>query len=75
MRFSVRSSVDLPQPDGPMKAVTCFRDIQRDVAQTLKIAIEKIQIADTDFFGGLMGDGTAKGGNDSCSVLLLYGIR
>ena len=22
MRFSVRSTVDLPQPDGPMKAVT-----------------------------------------------------
>ena len=22
MRFSVRSSVDLPQPDGPMNAVT-----------------------------------------------------
>ena len=22
MRFSVRSRVDLPQPDGPMKAVT-----------------------------------------------------
>ena len=24
MRLSTRSSVDLPQPDGPMKAVTLF---------------------------------------------------
>ncbi len=24
MRLSTRSRVDLPQPDGPMKAVTCF---------------------------------------------------
>jgi len=29
MRFSVRSSVDLPQPDGPMKAVTFFSGISR----------------------------------------------
>ena len=27
MRLSVRNSVDLPQPDGPMKAVTCFSGI------------------------------------------------
>src|SRR5689334_24527391 len=25
MRFKVRSRVDLPQPDGPMNAVTCLR--------------------------------------------------
>lgn len=25
--LKVRSSVDLPQPDGPMKAVTCFSGI------------------------------------------------
>ena len=24
MRLSERRNVDLPQPDGPMKAVTCF---------------------------------------------------
>ena len=24
MRFKMRSSVDLPQPDGPIKAVTLF---------------------------------------------------
>src|SRR5471032_2155222 len=29
MRLSVRSSVDLPQPDGPMKAVTCFSWMSR----------------------------------------------
>jgi hypothetical protein len=27
MRLKQRSSVDLPQPDGPMKAVTCLRGI------------------------------------------------
>jgi hypothetical protein len=29
MRLKVRSSVDLPQPDGPMKAVTFFSGISR----------------------------------------------
>ena len=29
MRLKVRSSVDLPQPDGPMKAVARFRGISR----------------------------------------------
>ena len=29
MRLKVRSSVDLPQPDGPMKAVTLFSGISR----------------------------------------------
>ena len=29
MRLNVRSSVDLPQPEGPMKAVTSFSGISR----------------------------------------------
>jgi hypothetical protein len=29
MRLNVRSSVDLPQPDGPMKAVTLLRAMSR----------------------------------------------
>jgi hypothetical protein len=29
MRLNVRSSVDLPQPEGPMKAVTRFSGISR----------------------------------------------
>ena len=29
MRLKVRSSVDLPQPEGPMKAVTSFSGISR----------------------------------------------
>jgi len=29
MRLKVRSSVDLPQPDGPMKAVTLFSGMSR----------------------------------------------
>ena len=29
MRLKVRSSVDLPQPDGPMKAVTFFSGMSR----------------------------------------------
>ncbi len=30
MRFRVRSRVDLPQPEGPMKAVTCFSWMSSD---------------------------------------------
>jgi hypothetical protein len=34
IRLSVRRKVDLPQPDGPMKAVTIFRgDIDRHVGR------------------------------------------
>jgi hypothetical protein len=29
MRLSVRSTVDFPQPDGPMNAVTLFGDTER----------------------------------------------
>ena len=29
MRLKVRSSVDLPQPDGPMNAVTCRSAMSR----------------------------------------------
>jgi len=29
MRLKVRSSVDLPQPEGPMKAVTFFSGMSR----------------------------------------------
>ncbi len=31
IRFSVRSSVDLPQPDGPMNAVTFFSGISSEM--------------------------------------------
>ena len=52
MRLSTRSSVDLPQPDGPMKAVTLFA-IERhaDVFQRAMVAVEEIEVADRDLFG------------------------
>ena len=38
MRLKVRSRVDLPQPDGPMKAVTLLLgDVQVDIVQALKL--------------------------------------
>ena len=40
MRLKQRSSVDLPQPDGPMKAVMRFlRDVQVDVADGPEVAV------------------------------------
>ena len=45
MRFSVRSRVDFPQPDGPISAVTWFVAIsQIDVEKRLRFSVIKIQI-------------------------------
>ena len=45
MRLSTRSSVDLPQPDGPMKAVTLsVVERQADVLQRLGVAVEEIEV-------------------------------
>ena len=43
MRFIMRSSVDLPQPDGPMKAVTLVAQSGTDVLQR-RIAVVERQI-------------------------------
>ena len=49
MRLSTRSSVDLPQPDGPMKAVTLLC-VERhvDVLQRAVVAVVEVEIADRD---------------------------
>ena len=45
MRFRVLSSVDFPQPDGPINAViSLFRDLQVDVLERLEIPIIEIQV-------------------------------
>ena len=49
MRLSTLSSVDLPQPDGPMNAVTCpairfrFTSLER-----VRLSIIEIEIGDED---------------------------
>ena len=46
MRLKKRSSVDLPQPDGPMKAVTrCGAEREIDVLQRVVLAVIEIEVA------------------------------
>ncbi len=56
MRLRTRSSVDLPQPDGPMKAVTCAL-VERhvDALERAVIAVEEIQIAHRDLLDEPVG--------------------
>jgi hypothetical protein len=45
MRLKVRSSVLLPQPDGPMKAVTLLLgDVQVDALQRVELAVVEVQV-------------------------------
>ena len=49
MRLSERSSVDLPQPDGPMNAVISFSLISRLIScRGVKIAVMQIHIVNFD---------------------------
>ena len=44
IRFRVRRKVDLPQPEGPMKAVTWLReDLQVDILQRLESSVVEIR--------------------------------
>ena len=46
MRLNTRSRVLLPQPEGPMKAVTfSLRDLQVDLLQRLELAVVEIEVA------------------------------
>ena len=46
IRLRQRRKVDLPQPDGPMKAVTLVVvDVDRDVLQRLLVAVEDADVA------------------------------
>ena len=54
MRLSVRRNVLLPQPDGPMNAVTtCGWMRMRDVLQRPLVAVEEVQRVDFDLAGGV----------------------
>ncbi len=49
MRLRHRSSVDLPQPDGPMSAVTWWQGkSMRDVAEGLGGAVVEMEVLDAD---------------------------
>ena len=49
MRLMQRRKVDLPQPEGPMKAVTAIvGDVERDVDQRLLLAIEDADVVAPD---------------------------
>jgi hypothetical protein len=49
MRLKVRSSVLLPQPDGPMKAVTLLLgDVEVDVLQRVEAAVVEVEVAHRD---------------------------
>ena len=80
MRFRLRKKVDLPQPDGPISAVTAIRrNVQTDVVERLLRAVEKIQLADFEAqglrcllrilrFGGYGSlHGSHRGGCTGCS--------
>ena len=62
--------MDLPQPDGPMKAVTLLGvERQRDVLQRLVVAVVEIEVADRDPLvkPGGVDRGVRDGGNgDGC---------
>ena len=44
MRFMTRSSVDLPQPEGPMKAVTFGYSGRVIVFERLVVAVKEVEI-------------------------------
>ncbi len=46
MRLKVLSSVDFPQPEGPMNAVTFFSgDVEGDLLQGVELAVVEVQVA------------------------------
>ena len=49
MRLKQRSTVVLPQPDGPMKAViSCWRISKRDVAHGPEVAVVDVEVLDVE---------------------------
>ena len=49
MRLMVRSSVDLPQPDGPMIAVTALAGTGKvDALERVRLAVEEVEAAHLD---------------------------
>ena len=52
IRLSVRRNVDLPQPDGPMNAVTeRGSTVMRDVLDRLEAAVVDVEVLDVDALG------------------------
>ena len=67
MRFRARSSVDLPQPEGPMKAVTRrVVELEVDALRALRNSVVEAQILDHDLglrhaaFGGAVDETMAR---------------
>ena len=57
IRFSERRNVDLPQPDGPMSAVTWFgRILTWMLLEDAALAVIEVQPGDVDFGGCLSRD-------------------
>ena len=81
MRLKVRSSVDLPQPDGPMNAVTLLLgDVEVDVLQRVEPAVVEIEVAHRDLGASRSARATLAGrighGVHGClSVLLRNSAR
>ena len=80
MRLSTRSSVDLPQPDGPMKAVTLLAiERQADVLQRARVAVIEVEIADRRSFlqagriGRRVGDRAGLGGSGATLAHVFLG--
>src|ERR1700742_1933220 len=60
MRLRQRSSVDLPQPDGPMIAVTCPGSTANDTSLTIRAA-PKNASSDTAAIAALLGSTSTAG--------------
>ena len=62
IRFSERRNVDLPQPDGPMSAVTWFgQDLEVDAFEDPMAAVVEVQAGHVDL-GLTGGAGLGEGG-------------
>ncbi|MGC6745907.1 hypothetical protein ACP0HM_23210 [Escherichia coli] len=65
--MKVRSSVDLPQPDGPINAVTpVFSDIRVDVFQGMEFAVVEVQITNLNFYSGQFQPYSLQSFSSSC---------
>ena len=63
MRLSVRRKVDLPQPDGPMKAVTLRGlDLEGDALDGEEVAVVDVEVVDFDALGHEIPSGGSAAG-------------
>jgi hypothetical protein len=68
MRLNTRSSVDLPQPEGPISAVTRFSgNLQIDALQRMELVVVEVQAASGELDrrrrdAGALGSGKVEAG-------------